>query len=226
MHLLRMTSPSDHPEPVLQSLADGAIRIQVGAIAGTVHSDHLVPQKLNQVVAAWRRAHIHRLSPEFLAALRRQYRAELVLVLVQLEQVCPGWWIDLAQLAEQLGSDRATLNRSIRKLEQLGMVRKHSISNLGGTWIWWVKRHADDRPRPEDEPAWLLRRVCNGKLERIPISQRREWARLNGVTMPSLCNLLYGHIKVLDKRWALASTPMDGFAKDCHEAAGLPQGSR
>jgi hypothetical protein len=47
---------SDPPVAVLTSLPDGAIRITVGGVTGTVHSDHLVPQKLNQVVAAWRRA--------------------------------------------------------------------------------------------------------------------------------------------------------------------------
>ena len=155
------------------------------------------------------------IQPEFLAALRRQYRAELVLVMVQLEQVCPGWWIGLEQLADQLGTDRATLNRSIRKLESLGLVRKHSISNTGGTWIWWVKRHESDAPRPDDEPAWVLRRRCNGTLERIPISQRREWARARGIPMPTLCSLLYGHQRTLQGSWELARTPMDDFITDC-----------
>lgn len=152
------------------------------------------------------------IEPEFLASLRRRHRAELMLVMVQLEQVCPGWWIGLEQLAEQLGTDRQTLNRSIRQLERLDLVRKHSISNTGGTWVWWVKRRADDAPRPEDEPAWVLRRLCNGHLERIPISQRREWARARGIAMPTLCNLLYGHTLTLRGQWELAATPMDCYS--------------
>lgn len=43
------------PVPVLQSLPDGAILITVGDASGIVHSDHLIEQKLRQVVAAWRR---------------------------------------------------------------------------------------------------------------------------------------------------------------------------
>ena len=60
----------------------------------------------------------------------------MVLLLVQLEQVCPGWWVDLSQLAEQLGTDRATLNRSLVQLERLDLIRRYSLANGGGTWIW------------------------------------------------------------------------------------------
>jgi hypothetical protein len=166
------------------------------------------------------------IEPEFLAALRRQYRAEMVLVMVQLEQVCPGWWLSLEQLAEHLGTDRATLNRSIRQLEKLELVRRHSLGNSGGTWIWWVKRHEGDRPRVEDEPVWLLRRLHGKTFDRIPISQRREWARSRGVPYPSLRSLLQGHRKTLHGRWELAGTPMDAFMNACNDAAGMPDGSR
>lgn len=40
---------------MLTSLPDGAILIDVGGATGIVHSDHLIEQKLRQVVAAWRR---------------------------------------------------------------------------------------------------------------------------------------------------------------------------
>ncbi len=56
------------------------------------------------------------IQPAYLAKLRYELRAELVITLVQLEQLVPGWWCSLSDLAEQLGTDRASLNRSLSKL--------------------------------------------------------------------------------------------------------------
>lgn len=155
------------------------------------------------------------IEPDFLAALRRRYRAELVLVLVQLEQLTPGWWLTLHELAEQLGTDRATLNRSIRKLEDLGLLRRSSISNTGGTWVWWVKRCEGDEPRPEDEPAWVLRDRQRRFWDRIPISQRWEWARQRGIPRGTMRSFLAGGQRMLRERWELAATPMDAFVTVC-----------
>lgn len=150
------------------------------------------------------------IHPEYLAALRRQYRAEMVLVLVQLEQLVPGWWESLQDLAERLGTDRATLNRSIRKLEDLGLLRRSSISNTGGTWIWWVKRHDADHPQPEDEPAWVLRNVrWRAAHERVTISQRWEWARRHQIPKGTMQSFLSGGQRVLRDRWELVATPHD-----------------
>ena len=133
----------------------------------------------------------------------------MVLVMVQLEQVCPGWWESLADLADQLGTDRATLNRSLRHLEDRGLIRRCSISNRSGTWIWWVKRHAMDGPRPEDEPAWKLRSITGRRPERIPVSQRSTWARQHGIPLSTFCGFLYGRQKVLQGRWLLIGSPWD-----------------
>ncbi len=149
------------------------------------------------------------IEPAFLASLRRRHRAELVLVLVQLEQLAPGWWLTLHDLAEQLGTDRATLNRSIRKLENLGLLRRASISNSGGTWIWWVQRTEGDQPRPEDEPAWMLRDLSRKRPVRIPVSGRWAWAQRQGIPRQTMRSFLAGHQRVLRERWELVATPMD-----------------
>lgn len=149
------------------------------------------------------------INPTYLAALRHRYRSELLLVMVQLEQVCPGWWSSLEELAEQLGTDRATLNRSISKLERLNMVRRASNSNSGGTWLWWVKRSEDDQPRPEDEPAWVVRHIGCKTLERIPMSQRWQWAERRGVPRNTMRSFLVGGQTVLRGRWKLVATPHD-----------------
>lgn len=149
------------------------------------------------------------IEPGFLASLRHRYRAELVLVMVQLEQVAPGWWLTLQELAEQLGTDRATLNRSLRKLEDLGLVRRTSISNSGGTWIWWVQRHQSDAPRLEDEPAWVVRDVKRRTLHRVTLSERWAWAEQQGIPRPTMQGFLGGYQKVLRSRWAMVSSPWD-----------------
>lgn len=152
------------------------------------------------------------IESEFLAQLRRQHRAEMVLVLVQLEQICPGWWESLEDLAAELGTDRATLNRSLRHLEDRGLIQRCSISNKSGTWIWWVKRHAADAPQPEEEPAWILRSMKTRCLNRVPISQRRHWAEQRGIPLPTLIGFLNGHQKTLVRQWQLIGTPFDEVA--------------
>lgn len=150
------------------------------------------------------------INPAFLASLRRRHRAELVLVLVQLEQIVPGWWPDLHELAVQLGTDRATLNRSIRKLEVIGLIRRASFSNKGGTWIWWAARSADDVPRPGDEPAWVARDLKRDwARERITVSGRWAWAAKHGIPRGTMTSWLCGYQRVLRGRWELVGSPLD-----------------
>ena len=149
--------------------------------------------------------------PDFLAALRRHYRAELILVLVQLEQLAPGWWLTIAELADQLGTDRATLNRSLRKLEDMGLLRRSSISNTGGTWIWWVQRDANDAPRPDDEPAWLVRDVKRRETQRIAINARWSWAQRQGIPRGTMQSFLGGHQRLMRGRWEVIASPIDCY---------------
>jgi hypothetical protein len=153
------------------------------------------------------------IEAEFLASLRRRHRVELVLTLVQLEQLCPGWWADLSELADQLGTDRGSLNKSLTKLESLGLLKRSRISNTGGNWVWWVKRSADDQPRPEDEPGWRLRDEASDNVKLVSISRRWEWAANRKINKHTFSSFLNGGQRMLHGRWRIVSSPWD--VTDC-----------
>jgi hypothetical protein len=152
------------------------------------------------------------IQSEFLAQLRRRYRPELLLVMVQLEQLCPGFWPDIADLAEQLGTDRATLNRSLRKLEDQQLLRRVSVGNGGGTWVWWVARHHGEQPPVDAEPAWVLRDVRTRMPHRVTVTQRWDWARRHGIPRGTMRNFLTGGQLLMRERWQLVATPYDEAA--------------
>lgn len=154
------------------------------------------------------------IKPEFLAELRRQQRSEMILLMVQLEQIIPCWHESIASLAEQLGTDRATLNRGLVALEKRGLIKYYSISNRSGTWIWWVKRHRVDIPLTKDEPGWTVKLLSNRALLKIRISQRREWAKARNISFATLCGFLNGRQKVLYGKWELVSSPFDADTSD------------
>jgi len=148
------------------------------------------------------------ITPAYLADLRRQLRAEQTMTLVQIEQLCPGWWPTLTDLAEQLGTERATLNRCMAKLERAGLLRRVTRGNFGGTWIWWVKRSAADQPNDSGAPRWVLKdTVCNRRLE-IIVGQERAFAEAKGIPYHTVRNFLAGHRPLLAKRWRLISSPL------------------
>ena len=141
--------------------------------------------------------------------MRSRHRTELVLVLVQLEQLCPGWWPDLTDLAQRIGTDRASLNRTLTHLERHGLIGRASISNCGGTYLWWVKRSATDEQPPDAEPVWVLRDLRRNSTCRIPLTQRWEWGERHGVPVSTLGGFLAGHQTRLRNRWEVLSTPLD-----------------
>ena len=148
------------------------------------------------------------IQPAYLAQLRRELRAELVITLVQIEQLVPGWWCSLTDLAEQLGTDRDSLNRNILKLAALGLLRRVSRGNSGGTWIWWVKRSADDKPNDLEAPRWRLRDQVGGRAQEIIVGQERAFASAKGIPFNTVRNFLAGHRPLLAKRWKLVSSPL------------------
>jgi hypothetical protein len=152
------------------------------------------------------------IQPAFLAQLRQRCRAELVLVMVQLEQLFPGHWPDIADLADQLATDRATLNRSMRQLEDLGLLRRVSIGNGGGTWIWWVARHDGDQPPEDAEPAWVLRDLRGQRTQRVTVTHRWDWARRHGIPRGTMRSFLTGGQLLMRNRWQLVATPYDEIA--------------
>ena len=151
------------------------------------------------------------IDPAYLATIRRQYRCELVLTLIQLEQLCPGWWLSMTELAEDLGTDRASLNRSISKLEALGLLKRASHGNGGGTWIWWVKTSPEDEPRPDAEPAWVVRDIRDRNRYRIPISDPYSWGKRRNIPRQTMRSFLAGGQLLMRGRWELVQTPMDGL---------------
>lgn len=152
------------------------------------------------------------IQPAFLAQLRQRCRAELVLVLVQLEQLFPGHWPDIADLADQLATDRATLNRSMRQLEDMGLLRRVSIGNGGGTWVWWVARQHGEQPPVDAEPAWVVRDVRGQRTQRVTVTQRWDWARRHGIPRGTMRSFLTGGQLVMRDRWQLVATPYDEIA--------------
>lgn len=151
------------------------------------------------------------LDPAFLASLRRTMRAELLILMVQLEQVVPGWWPSLHDLADQLGTDRSTLNNALVALDRKGLIRRASISNTGGTFIWWVQQHPDAVPPRDSEPHWLVRDQLIKRTTHITITGRARWAARNHIAYSTLRGFLSGHQKTLAGRWTLQATPFDNL---------------
>lgn len=148
------------------------------------------------------------IAPAYLSHLRRELRAELAMTMVQIEQLTPGWWATITDLAEQLGTERATLNRTLTKLTALGLLRRVTRGNGGGTWIWWVKRSADDQPSDREAPRWVLRDVACDRSLVVIIGQERRFAAAKGIPYHTVRNFLAGHRPLLAKRWKLLSSPL------------------
>lgn len=148
------------------------------------------------------------IEPAYLAQLRRKLRAEHAMTLVQIEQLCPNWWPSIDDLAEQLEMLPDTLHRTISKLERLGLLRRISRSGGGGTWIWWVKRSADDQPDDTLAPRWVLRELIGGRRRDIIVGQERSFAAAYGLPYNTVRNFLGGYRQSLAKRWRLESSPL------------------
>jgi hypothetical protein len=153
------------------------------------------------------------IDPTYLAQIRRRFRPELVIAMVQLEQVSPGWWATQIELAEQLGTEQKTLTGALSRLRAEGMICTTVMGKNGGTWIWWVKRSEADRPRPSDEPAWRVRDMTADGPIRIPVSKRWEWAEKREIPKATMQSFLHGYQLTLRKRWRIISTPWDEVAQ-------------
>lgn len=153
------------------------------------------------------------IDPAFLADLRRQQRCELTLFMVQLEQLVPNWWASLNDLADQLGTDRVTLNKALIILHRKGLIARVSLSNVGGTWIWWVKRSANDQPSDDLEPCWVVYDYKGRMLVRIKINERKQWASRRNIPWPTMRGFLSGRQLKLNGRYVIRSTPIDSICQ-------------
>lgn len=148
------------------------------------------------------------IDPAYLAQLRRTLRAEHTMTLVQIEQLVPNWWPTITELAEQLGTERATLNRCLTKLEQRALLRRVTRGNGSGTWIWWVKRFENDQPDDSTAPRWVLRDLHRRRRREIILGQERAFAEEQGLSFHTVRNFLAGFRPVLAKRWQLVRSPL------------------
>jgi hypothetical protein len=157
------------------------------------------------------------IDSDFLSKLRKKYQPCTLLLMVQLDQRCPGWWQNLTELASELGMDIYTLRRNLQRLDKYGLVARYSAHGIGsGTYVWWVKKNEDDKPPAP--PAWKLRNIENGSVKVIQVGQIYNWARANGMKPDTVHSFLRGYIKLLNNRWKLVSNPMDYFSaadSDC-----------
>ncbi len=149
------------------------------------------------------------IDPEFLSNLRRQHYAPQLLLLVQLEQVTPGYWLTQAELGEQLGIGPETLRKSMAWLRDRDLLR--FTCTMRGTWVWWVARKQGEKPDESQEPCWLIRNAKNRMIQRVPMSEASMWAETRGIHQETFKHWLMGYYRVLDGRWELAGTPMDPF---------------
>jgi hypothetical protein len=92
---------------------------------------------------------------------------------------------------------------------QKGLVGASIHANSKGTWIYWVKRHADDKPDPALEPAYVIRDLKSRMRQRIPVDQRKAWARKWNIPYATLLHFLEGGTKTLRRRWELVGGPYD-----------------
>ena len=145
----------------------------------------------------------------FLADLRRRHYAPQLLLLVQLEQVTPGFWLTQAELAEQMGITPETLRKSMAWLRDRDLLR--FTCTMRGTWVWWVARKQDDRPDSSQEPCWVFRNTIRRKVERVPLSQVEAWTERHRIHKETMKHWLMGMNRVLAGRWELVATPMDPF---------------
>lgn len=151
------------------------------------------------------------IEPEFLSFLREKHHTSDILFLVQLEQVIPGWWGKTSDLAEQLGVHPHTAGQALRRLKKQGLIEVTSYGN-GGSFIWWAKKTARDKPNPALAPSWKIKDITTGKVEDVFIHQRQMWAERNGLHYPSFRMFLYGYRKLMAGRYKLISTPIDKYS--------------
>jgi hypothetical protein len=101
----------------------------------------------------------------------------------------------------------------------MDLIRRIVIGNTGGTWIWWVKRSADDAPDLGAEPAWILRDGELGKTIRVPIGRRWQWAEQHGIPKPTMQSFLGGYQLTLRGRWRVTGSPWDSVAGEVEGVA-------
>jgi hypothetical protein len=152
------------------------------------------------------------IDPEYLAFLRTKNNAQDVLLLVQLEQVVPNWWPSQPELARQLGLEPHSTSQTLRRLQKKKLIEMTTYGK-GGSFIWWVKKTAKDRPDRLQAPSWTIKNIETGEREIVLINQRKSWAERNKLNYGSFRLFLYGYRKVMAGKFQVISTPIDKYNK-------------
>lgn len=149
------------------------------------------------------------IDPSYLATLRRQMRPSLVLTLVQLEPLVPGWWESRQALGDALGIGGVPVGAHLNALARRGLVAHKALVNGAGTFVWWVKRSPTDTPDPAMVPSYVVRNLTRRLNERIPVGGVTEWAAKRNIPRSTMWDFLLGHNHRLRDRWELVSSPYD-----------------
>ena len=154
------------------------------------------------------------IDPSYLATLRSQMRAELVLTMMQLDPLVPGWWESRHALGAELGVTGFALGANLSALARKGLVAHAPLNGGSGTFVWWVKRSPIDMPDPALVPAYVVRNITRRLHERIPVNGITQWAAVRGISRSTMGDFLGGRVKKLRNRWELVSTPYDLEVED------------
>lgn len=124
----------------------------------------------------------------WIADLRRQYRPEIVLTLLQLQGLGPGLYT-AEKLGELMGMSESVLVASFARLQCLGLIRYQAWPKKGRL-IWWIADWDAAPPNPATQyPRWILRANAVRRAE-VLLGKEQEAARQLGVDEKSLRNFL------------------------------------
>ena len=150
------------------------------------------------------------IDPKFLSLLRQKHRCEPLLIMVQLEQLCPNWWMTQKELSGELGLKcTKTLNLNLKLLQKAGLIRYTSVCSNFGTWLWWVKRSERDRPDESAAPHWKVYDRNRRMYEQIMVGESEQWAKRRGYNYLTVRSFLSGKQKLLDGRWQMLYGPYE-----------------
>jgi hypothetical protein len=143
----------------------------------------------------------------WIADLRRRYRPETVLTLLQLQELGPGLYTT-EELVGLLGVQSSSTNLALARLKCAGLLRYEGWCKKGRL-IWWIADFDDTRPDPARFPRWILRVNAVREVE-VLFGRQRDAADRLGVHWKTFSNFLsgrYGDCRLLGD-WYIAQDPV------------------
>jgi len=96
----------------------------------------------------------------------------------------------------------------MKRLQRRDLIRVFSCARKG-TWVWWARSTANDRPDLKMAPAWVVRDIHRNRLKRIRLGHEKEWAENKEISYHTLRSMLNGHHQLLRDRWIVVGSPWD-----------------